>query len=1169
MKRIALAFSLTLTLTLTLALARSAFAAVTLPIPLVSQDASTLPVGDLLVWYNMGSLGGYFVELGSPPQVQIVAGRKAVTFNGVNGFRSTYACPSVLTGNNPFTVSLWALSPNPAHGDNQWIVSWTRNSGIPNQVAAFGLGKSLSSGAVSHGGGEDLGWDRGVPSQGVWHNIIVAWSGASAWERVYLDGVPVSVRQRSAPLDIPDIGYPFLLGVTDSPDSFSQNFVGSISSLKIWAQELTTDQILAEYYFTTLPNQAPLVPPLVNPSFELPRAWAPNAPLDDNRSLPGWGIAVTTATSRATATGIGTCGANLNNNPSGSPWDNGIAPDGRRVLAIAGTASGGQGVSQWLYLYSGRTYRLHLAYNARTGGHPVLKVSVNGAPLAGMPVTVAPAEAAGSFTKPFAVFDADFTVPRKDFYPLQIDQTSSGAANVLLLDDVRLMAANSPQPVRCDQAGGIDFGVVGKNSVNDTSLTLHNLAAATLNFGPNYGAVTNNYGWNITGPDAASFSLGFWDSSSPAVFTPCAPNSTLLSIVGWKDALGPVMRFTPGTAMKTYQATLNLTFSNGTYAGILAIPLRGTIAAAPVVLNGSFEQSKTADNGGYASGVSLCPYAYYDLLGDGVAIPNWLVQGADGGWHAIGADGIGVEDRENAARFINQGTLPDGRQGLYIQTLADSPATNPDGSASAAAWGAWSPRTRTVRQYLGGFVPGHSYKITLWVGARNAGTSRASLGVALDDRPLTVTNIFNNPNITVTGTSATLTTGASFTRLEFDAVATREGPLPLDISAYTRRDAIGNRWVGDSTLTIDKVQIFDLADTRPAANPMVRSVISDPATNTYYAARNFLWSAQQHPLTYYCTYRTTAGPLTFTIFNKGGGPLDVTGIEFEGVYSRHWSALPARLEGIPPCGGSATLDVYFNPKDVGNLPANLVLTTNDTTGTYKIPLQGISYGGPVIYNSSFENPPVYWANDAIGVDPDNAWVWRSQGSKVVPAYWTITGPGYYAGVSPQMDAGWINNGSTFQVTNGMITQGNQALWLRSSTVSSGIGDRTARQTVYGFQKDTRYHFRVWANARAMGDNKANFLLRISDPLRDNAIVAVVIDASNYDTYGAPFTAVDSINEFIHPYQLLEGDFTAPWTQQYNVDLFAPFNPDDSTLMIDNVDIQNPFWGSVKQWEMYR
>lgn len=1174
MKRIALALSLTLTLAL--ALAGNTLAAAASPYPLVDLDASKLPLGDLIACFNAGVLGGLFQSLGTPPQVQMVAGRKAVTFTGVNGLRSyNFSCPTELTGNTPFTVSLWALSPNPARGDNQWILSWTRNSGVPNQVALFGLGKSLASGAVGHGG-EELGWDRGIPSQGVWHSIIVTYSGASAWERLYLDGVPVSVRQRTAPLDIQDNGFPFLLGVTDGPDSFSQNFAGSLSSLKVWAKELTTDQVLAEYYGTSTPNP-PLIPAIVNPSFELPRAWAPNAPLDDNRSLPGWAAAVTTVTARATAAGIGTCGANLNAYAAGSPWDNGIAPDGNRVLAIAGTAGFGQKISQWLYLYSGRTYHLHLAYNARSGGQPMLKVSVNGAPLAGTPITVTPAEPAGSFTKPFAEFDADFTVPRSDFFPLQIDQMTGGTGNVLLLDDLRLMMANSPQPVSCDQTGGIDFGLVGKNSTTATSLTLHNLASATLNFGQNFGAVTNNMGWNISGPDAASFSLGYWDSSSPAVFTPCAPNSSILSIPGWKDATGPVVRFTPGTAIKTCQATLNLTWSNGTYAGILPITLQGTIAASPVVLNGSFEQSKTADNGGYGAGASLCPYAYYDLLGDNAAIPNWLVRGADGGWHAIGADGIGVEDRENADRFINQGILPDGRQALYIQTLADSPATNPDGSASAAAWGAWSPRTRTVRQYLGGFVPGHSYKITLWAGARSAGTSRASLGVALDDRPLTVTNILNNPNITVTGTSLTLTAGASFTRLEFDAVATREGPLPLDISAYTRCDAIGNRWVGDSTLTIDKVQIFDLADTRPAANPMVRCLVTNPQTNTYNEPHNFLWNAQQHPLAYTGTYGHTEAPLTYTIFNDGAAPLDVSEIEFEGTKNqgRHWGALPVRLEGIKPYGGCATFDVYFTPKDTGNLAANLVLTTNDTTGTYQIPLTGKSWGGPVIQNNSFEMPSVYWGADVTNNPAPNAWIWRSQGSNLVPPYWTITGPGYFAGVSTQLDADVINNGTTaFHVNNGMITQGNQALWLRSSTTSSGIGDRAARQTVYGFQKAVNCHFRARVNARSIGDNQANFILRITDPLRDNAFVANVIIASDTVSGSDPILAVDSLNDFLHPYSLYEGDFTPPWTQHYNVEIFAPFNGDDSTLLIDAVEIQYylPYplapW-AAKNWELYQ
>lgn len=1168
-----------------LMLAGAAWGGAVVPTPLVSLDAANLPLGDLFAWNSQGSLlapdgksPGQFSSIGAPPQVGLVAGRKAVTFNGVNGFLSTFPLPTSLTGNGAFSVSLWALSANIGQADEQWILTWTRSTGV-GQVAAVGLGRSLTSGVAGHGGGNgDMGWDRGVPSEGEWHNITVTFSGPTNWERVYLDGVLVGVEQKAAQLNVPDIGFPFLIGVVDDPNSFGKNFIGSLSSIQVWEAELTADQVIAAAGLAAPPP----CPAVVNPSFELPRVWSQNGAAADNRSIPGWCLSATYDLACTKRAGIGVCGPNLNDYAGGSPWDNGVNPDGNRVLALAATTTSSQGVSQYCYFYAGKTYHLHFAYNATAGASPVMTVLVDGVPIGNKPITVSAVDPAGVFQSPFHTFDADFTVPATGFCPIAIELSCIGAGNVLLIDDVRVMAADDPNPARCDQAGGLDFGLAARNGAVDTSLTLRNVAGAMLNFGGNYGTATGNSGWTISGLDAASFDFGYIDSGKN--FVRYANNSDIFQLAGYGVGVLPIVRFVPGPAVKTHRATLNLTWSNDKDAGVMAIPLTGRVAPIPEVLNGSFEQPRNADRGGYPNAASLCPYAYYDYLGDNGAIPNWLVQGSDGGWRNGGASGIGVEDRENGGRFFNQGIMPDGRQGLYIQTIADNPATNPDGSASdSAPFGAFTPRLRTVRQYLGGFVAGHSYKISLWAGARNVGTGRASLTVAMDGVQLPAANPNGAGGVTInsgpydalrpglTHTSVTLMAAANLAKLEFDWVATTEGPAALDLSAITRRDNIGKRWQVESALLVDKVQIFDMAVPHAAANPQVLTYITDPVTNTYMSPRKTFRSAQLNPLLYYASKGQLTGPLTLTLYNEGGGPLDVTDISMEGENARHFYCPVTNLTGIKPYGNSATIDVYFYPKAVGYVTEKLVLTTNDSTGTYKIALQGYAFGGPMVQNNSFETPPVYWGADAVGTSWNPgpyAWVWRSTGANIVPSYWTVQGAAGYTGVSTAVNSEVINNGATFRVNNGTIQYGTQALWMMPSAPGGANGDCLARQTVVGFHGMMSYYFEVWVNARAIGDNKANFILRITDPLQGNAWVADVITASATVAGSEPVAAVDNINEFTHPYTVLEGDFYAPKSQPYNVELYSPYSPGNGALLIDQI-LVSPEWGcGVKEWNRY-
>jgi len=1218
--------ALVLSLAAYLLMTIAAHAAVVVPTPLVYLEASGLPLGDVLVWYNQGSQGGQFQSLGAPPQVEMVSGRRAVSFSGNNGFRSVLPLyvDNRITASNPWSVSVNILNQAPNKYNEMDYLVFGRDNGAAAQWAEFGYGFNVQYGAVRHDGVDDMGWDRGTPAQGVWHNLTYTYSGIGGWERVYVDGVLNAIENKFTLLDIPDVQSPYLLGTVDGNDGQSRNFKGSISSLRIWSGELNYEQVDAvsgwdQANQKIVPIVQPMCPTLVNGSFELPHQWSQNAATNDSRNIPGWCSTESTNITNMNRIGIGIAGPNLNLNTAGSNWDNGVNTDGLRVMALSGTATAAQGISQYVYLYTGKTYRLHFAYNAKTTGTPTMTVRVNGNAIGGTPITVVPVDGTGSFTIGFYTFDADFTIQPGDFavnapggfYAIEIEESDIGVNNCLLLDDARVMMYGNPNPLRIDQydQGGLDFGLVAKNSQTDTSLTVHNLSGVAMNFGNNYGVVTANLPYQIVGTDAANFQWFNTDPLVNAVYG-TANNAT---INPFADDIIASIRFKPGNAMKVYTATLNLTWSNATFAGTLAIPLKGTVAAYPQFLNGSFEQPKNADWNGWPASIqnnaSLCPYAYYDFLGDQVKIPNWLFQGADGFWYNSPQSGIGVEDHVNRNTFCNNGSQPDLRQGLYIQTLGDNPGTNPDGTSSAPAFTAYNAPTRTIRQYLGGFVTGRTYKISMWVSARNAGTSRASFSMKMDDLLLTMTNpgvnavaAAANGNLFLgytdtagTGgiggylgvvpvipaaypnqcTSATIAQAGGYVKVEANYKATREGPIPFDIVAYTRRDkqlATG-KWQWDSSLDVDKVQIFDMSLTNPACNPMVYTYDTDlnyMQGAIFNTSRAFWSNRNYYPLNMVSGVGYQVGGFPIVCFNEGYGAMNVSNFRYEGINGKHWAALPANITGIRPYGNYMAANVYFKPKAGGYYTDAMLFDCNDTTGTYRVPLKGLSFGGPVIQNGSFELPPVLWGPD-VSADPavtvpSYAYLWRELGTNILPPYWWGTANTGNAGVSVAMNTNWTNNAQTaFHVNNGLITQGNQVLWMQATTPAQNIGNRSARQVIYGWQAGTQYHFRVWVNCRAINDNKANFQLRITLPTAYTVVSTLVNCDEN--SGGTALTALEAVNSFTIPYTMYEADWVAPATQYYAVELYTPFNDDDSTVLVDAVDVTAVVNG-VKHWSLF-
>lgn len=202
---------------------------------LIDLSAEYLSTGKLSHWSNEGTVKGGFNFLSLfTPKVQMVAGRKAVTFNGNQTMRSSFTAPEGITGNGDFSVAIWVY--NPVIDEEETMLSWSRRGGPRGTNAEILYGNHWSFGAVGHWGPDtDMGYDGGLPPAKQWHYIAVTFDGKV--EKVYVDGV-LNVKE-SKTLNIYS-NKPILIGSAD----FLNYFSGSIASVYIFDYALAQEEIL-------------------------------------------------------------------------------------------------------------------------------------------------------------------------------------------------------------------------------------------------------------------------------------------------------------------------------------------------------------------------------------------------------------------------------------------------------------------------------------------------------------------------------------------------------------------------------------------------------------------------------------------------------------------------------------------------------------------------------------------------------------------------------------------------------------------------------------------------------------------------------------------------------------------------------------------------------------
>jgi tetratricopeptide (TPR) repeat protein len=200
---------------------------------LVDVRASDLSEEPFTQWTNAGTLPGAFTSRASQVRIEMVAGRRAVVFDGGGELVSSFSAGPEFTGGNPYTVAVWAW--NPTIEPEECMVTWSRRRGEMGTGAQLNYGANPLYGAVGHYSWTmDLGFRGGPPVAGRWHHIAVTYD--QKMERVFVDGALDAEAERTLNICT---GEPVRIGSAGGEIYFS----GAVAQVQVFDRALTGRQI--------------------------------------------------------------------------------------------------------------------------------------------------------------------------------------------------------------------------------------------------------------------------------------------------------------------------------------------------------------------------------------------------------------------------------------------------------------------------------------------------------------------------------------------------------------------------------------------------------------------------------------------------------------------------------------------------------------------------------------------------------------------------------------------------------------------------------------------------------------------------------------------------------------------------------------------------------------
>ena len=195
---------------------------------IVSLTADDFQVGDTIPYIENHGLKGYFEALTAPCIVEEVKGKKALRFDSLQVFQSSFALPATMLDNAPYTLEAWVL--NPQMSLNECVVDFTTTHDELEKIMLIS-GTEPRCGVVNHYGWyEDVGYKSIKEYEGAWMHIVVNFDGRI--ETVRINGHIISKK------DIQLLLKPSQYVTLGRNAEHEWLFSGYLHSLKLWDENV-------------------------------------------------------------------------------------------------------------------------------------------------------------------------------------------------------------------------------------------------------------------------------------------------------------------------------------------------------------------------------------------------------------------------------------------------------------------------------------------------------------------------------------------------------------------------------------------------------------------------------------------------------------------------------------------------------------------------------------------------------------------------------------------------------------------------------------------------------------------------------------------------------------------------------------------------------------------
>ena len=190
----------------------------------VSITADDFTAGDTVQYLSNHGVKGYFEAQKAPSIIREMQGKKSLSFDGNQVFRSSFPLPATLRDNTPYTLEAWVLNDSIAL--NECVADFTTSHDELEKIMLVN-GTEPRCGVINHYGWyEDAGFKEMKSLEGKWQHIYICFDGRM--EQVYINEQLVSEK------DIQLLVKPSQYVTIGQNAERNWPFTGYLHSLKLW-----------------------------------------------------------------------------------------------------------------------------------------------------------------------------------------------------------------------------------------------------------------------------------------------------------------------------------------------------------------------------------------------------------------------------------------------------------------------------------------------------------------------------------------------------------------------------------------------------------------------------------------------------------------------------------------------------------------------------------------------------------------------------------------------------------------------------------------------------------------------------------------------------------------------------------------------------------------------